>query len=183
MKEEKSEHARLQNVAIGWLYNVGCSVFAQEVPTQNGIADALGVRKSDVYYIEAKASRSDLMCRKQKIVYASATGMIKKYCYYHEYGRNTPTLFKLKEASIADCQQCKMVEQMNADTGIDFYYFILADGVKIADDEYPMFGVLSSEGKVVRRAKRMKKKGDNGAVVVAIAHVLVYKVFGKLYGG
>lgn len=184
MKEEKSEHARLQNIAIGWLYNSGCSVFALEVPTQNGIADALGIRKSDVYYIEAKASRSDLICRKQKAVYARATGMVVEKCYYHKMRDNQETMaFLSAEVPEANCIGCKEIEKMNADTGIDFYYFILADGVKIADSEYPVFGVLSAEGKVVRRAKRMKKQGDNSALVVAIAHVLVYKVFGKLYGG
>ena len=78
----KEKHAQLQDVAIGWLYGVGCSIFAKEVPTQNGVADALGVKtrngKDDVYYIEAKVSRSDLICKKQKVVYADATGTIEK---------------------------------------------------------------------------------------------------------
>lgn len=181
MKEEKNKHAELQNTAIRWLYNLGCSVFAQEVPTQNGIADAVGIRKDAVYYIEAKASRSDLMCRKQKLVYLHATGAIKKLCYYHDFGKNTPSMFEKKSLSIEDCTQCKMVEQKNSDTGIDFYYLILADGVKISKEEYPMFGVINEEGRVIRRGRRMKKEGDNMAIIKSIAHVLVYKVFGKLY--
>ena len=39
-------HKQLQDTAIRWLYQVGCNVFAKEVPTQNGIADALGIKSS-----------------------------------------------------------------------------------------------------------------------------------------
>lgn len=181
MKEEKSKHAELQNTAIRWLYNNGCSIFAQEVPTQNGIADALGVKKDTVYYIEAKASRSDLMCKKQKLVYEKAVGKLQELCHYHQFGRNSVAMFELKKESIADCYKCVEVVQRNADTGIDYYYLILADGVKINETEYPMFGVINENGSVIRRAKKMKKEQSNEHIIKNIAHVLVYKVFGKMY--
>lgn len=183
MKEEKTKHAELQNTAVRWLYNLGCSVFALEVPTENGIADALGIKTRDtetVYYIEAKASRSDLICQKQKDVYSRATGLLKEKCYYHSI-KDTKQLMLLRAESEYDCTSCKMVEQKNADTGVDFYYFILANGVNIKEDEYPMFGVLNENGEIKRRAKRMKRNGDTKRLMQNIAHVLVYKTFGKLY--
>jgi len=76
-KSGKSDkHKQLQRTATYWLYLKGCSIFAEEVPTQNGIADALGIvtRNDTVYYIEAKASRSDLCCKKQKSVYIHSVG-------------------------------------------------------------------------------------------------------------
>ena len=36
-------HAELSRTAIGWLYEKGCSIFTNEIPTWNGIADAIGV--------------------------------------------------------------------------------------------------------------------------------------------
>ena len=183
MKEEKTKHAELQNTAVRWLYNLGCSVFPLEVPTENGIADALGIKTRDaetVYYIEAKASRSDLMCQKQKDVYARATGLLKEKCYYHGL-RDSKQIMLLRAQDEDTCERCKMVEQKNADTGIDFYYFILADGVNIKEDEYSMFGVLNEQGEIQRRAKRMKRDGDTKRLIQNIAHVLVYKTFGKLY--
>jgi len=73
----KVKHAQLQDMAINWLYARG-PIFAKEVPTFNGVADAIGIKtqdgKNDVYYLECKASRSDLICLKQKAVYARAVG-------------------------------------------------------------------------------------------------------------
>lgn len=145
-----TKHDELQETAIRWLYKNGCGVFAKEVPTKNGIADALGVRKQNsrgdaVYYIEAKSSRADLICRKQKNIYRVAV----TECY----GPN----------------------------GIDFYYLILADGVKIEPELYPKFGVIDERGYVVRRAKRFKREGDTSRIVYDLAHALVYRVHGKLY--
>ena len=147
MKEEKNKHCALQNTAIRWLYGIGCSVFAQEVPTKNGIADALGIRTREgsvaTYYIEAKASRSDLICLKQKCVYR------------------------------------RSVEWK--DMGIDFYYLIVADGVRVEPELYPNWGVINESGEVIRRAKRMANTESATYLLEKIAHVLVYKVFGKLY--
>jgi len=69
---ESDKHKELCQTAIKWLYQKGCSIFGNEIPTWNGTADALGIitnqrpynKPDTVYYIEAKASRSDLLCRK-----------------------------------------------------------------------------------------------------------------------
>lgn len=63
-------HRQLQDIARRWIYGVGCNVLAKEVPTENGIADALGIKsgKEDVYHVECKASRADLICKKQKLI-------------------------------------------------------------------------------------------------------------------
>lgn len=144
------KHQKLSRTAIGWLYGRGCNYFDNEVPTQNGIADALGVKCTlwdnseggTVYYIEAKASRSDLTCRKQKYTYAKADW----------------------------CAEA-----------IDFYYLIVADGVKVEDGLYPKWGVINEQGEVIRRAKRYKHNSSFDRLLNVICHNLVYKVFGKLY--
>ncbi len=64
---------------------------------------------------------------------------------------------------------------------VDFYYFIIADGVKFEDTLYEGWGVINESGEVIRKAKRMKKMDDTRGLMKAIAHALVYKVFGKLY--
>jgi hypothetical protein len=80
------------------------------------------------------------------------------------------------------CSRCIAVKKAKGDTGIDFYYVVVADGVKIEPSLYPMFGVIDERGTVVRKAKRMKRNDRvNREHIVAVAHVLVYKVFGKLY--
>jgi hypothetical protein len=99
-----------------------------------------------VYLIEAKASRSDLICYKQGL------------CYRRSIRRPL----------------------------CDFYYLIVADGVKVEDDLYPRWGVINEQGMVVRKAKRMNKSlGFREAlrkdIVRVIAHSLVYRTFGKLY--
>jgi hypothetical protein len=85
------KHNQLQDIAIGWLYKNGCDIFSKECQLPNGeIADAIGVKfdfhrqvpkvidgqtvyvdevHDKTFYIEAKASRSDLICQKQKAVY------------------------------------------------------------------------------------------------------------------
>ncbi len=175
----KDKHRQLQDVAIGWLYGVGCTVFAQEVPTQNGIADALGVKRNDdVYYLECKASRSDLICLKQKSCYARSIGGKEKKCYIHTYKGLDG---KVNMVGAEACQGCKIVATSRGDTGVDFYYIIAADGIR-TDDVYPMWGVIDERGKIVRKAKRMKRNSrDSKALLHDIAHVLVYKVFGKMY--
>lgn len=154
------KHKQLQDTAIRWLYNRGCCVFGQEIPTRyGGIADALGVVSRDertvtpegvqwlpketVYYFEAKASRSDLICKKQKITY--------------------------ERTSKWDSRDA------------DFYYLIVADGVKVEPELYPQWGVISEQGVLLRRAKRMKRTVDAKTIIMNIGHTLVYKVFGKLY--
>ena len=149
MKEEKSQHAILQNIAIYWLYGRGCSIFGQEVPVGYEIVDALGLKYDEygkhgtVYSIEAKASRSDLICAKQKGCYENSL--------HHPHA--------------------------------DFYYLIVAEGITVEKELYPMWGVINCEGRVVRKAKRMipHENHDQFKLSRAIAHVLVYKVFGKLY--
>lgn len=147
-------HKELSLKAIFWLYERGCSVFANEVPTKNGIADALGVvtdwggNGKTSYYIEAKASRSDLICKKQKTCYERSI-----LANETEYG-------------------CP---------GIDFYYLIVDEGIMVENSLYPQWGVINSKGAVIRRAKRFKHNVNRNALVTAIAHVLVYKVFRKLY--
>jgi len=184
----KKKHADLQDVAIGWLYSRGCSVFAKEVPTGNGVADALGVMtrngKEIVYYVEAKASRSDLICLKQKAVYARAVGATMAWCWQHDPGLYK-TLFADKSVDRTkgweSCEECKLVKDDQGDTGIDFYYVIVADGVRW-DDVYPLFGIINENGKVVRKATRMRRTGDAKQLIINVAHVLVYKAYGKLYG-
>lgn len=164
------KHKALQETAIRWLYARGCSVFAKEVPTQNGVADALGIKmepayrhddeKGTVYYIEAKASRSDLICLKQKATY-----------YRCFEGKNTLNLEGKYEPN----------HDAPRDLGIDYYYLIVADGVKVEDALYPYWGVLNEKGEVLRKAKRFPRKGSFGRQVREVSHVLVYKVFGKLY--
>ena len=151
------KHNELSETAIRWLYGRGCSVFANEVPTCNGIADAIGVITSQrmygkddvVYYIEAKASRSDLVCLKQRAAYQRT-----QYSPHHD----------------------------NHGNYIDFFYLIVADGVKVEPTLYPSWGVINEGGRVIRKAKNMKKKNyDTRDLLTNIAHVLVYKVHGKLY--
>jgi len=175
-----SKHTQLANTGISWLYKNGCSVFAKEVSTENGIADALGIRtrnkKHTVYYIEAKSSRSDLICFKQKSVYARACGYAGyRFCIIH--------MTKLAKIHLdwKSCKDCQRITHEAKDTGIDFYYLIVADGIKVEDSLYPNWGVINENGIVIRRAKRMKRERDTKQLIENIAHVLVYKVFGKLY--
>ena len=161
MLEETTKHKELQNTAIRWLYARGCCVFGQEVPTRyGGIADAIGVvvrdertvtpegvrwlPKETVYYFEAKASRSDLICAKQKGIYENSI---------------SPRLEK----------------------EFDFCYLIVADGVKVEPSLYPTWGVMTEHCEIIRRAKRQKRTQPASIIIKNIAHVLVYKVFGKLY--
>lgn len=184
------KHKQLALTAIWWLHKNGCSVFANEVPTRNGIADALGIvtraGSERVYYIEAKASRSDLICAKQKAVYARSVTASKEYCSIHSllvrnkkyratYGEDRI------EKEIAECSGCQSI--MPYDMHIDYYYVIVADGVTVEPELYPEWGVLNESGIVVRRAKKMPKtsKFDHRHYLEAIAHVLVYKLYGKLY--
>jgi hypothetical protein len=138
------KHKQLQDTAVRWLYEKGCSVYAKEVPTKNGNADALGIktprdRKETIYYIEAKASRSDLICLKQKRVYLRSVGTENQKCYYHTFGGiDFP-----KQIPEAGCAECLKVNRERLDTGIDFYYLIIADGVKVEDTLYPEWGIIS----------------------------------------
>lgn len=159
-KEEKGEptkksHADLSRIGAMWLYRRGCQIFANEVPTLNGYADALGIKfnsnlpedKETVYYIEAKTSRSDLICAKQKRIY-----------------------------------QQSIDPRFNQKNGIDFYYLIVADGVLVEPSLYPEWGVIDERGVVIRKPKRIKYSEKSYLNLTrTIAHVLVYKVFGKLY--
>jgi len=179
-----SKHDKLQDVAIGWLYKIGCSIFAKEVPTKNGVSDALGIitrrEKKTVYYIEAKVSRSDLICPKQKAVYQRSIGDLMEKCYVHKYADKHIGYEPLCKSE--ECIACRDIQKSKYDMGIDFYYFILADGVAISDSEYPEWGILNEKGVVVRRAKRMKTPEEpKVSLIESIAHVLVYKAFGKLY--
>jgi len=163
------KHTQLQDIAIGWLYKNGCDIFSQECQLPNGdIADVVGVKHNGYrqhelvkgngqlewetkrldasYYIEAKASRSDLICRKQR------------KCY--ELSVTRPVC--------------------------NFYYLIVADGIKVEDTLYPEWGVLNEAGEVVRRAKRKEIPESINpkylkSIERSIAHSLVYRVFGKLY--
>lgn len=154
------KHKQLTRTALWWLYERGCSCFAEEVPTRNGIADALGVitraGEQRVYYIEAKQSRSDLICKKQKGCYEQSLFGEVKYSYAYP------------------------VPQLH---DVDYYYLIVADGVKVEPELYPEWGVLDERGKVLRRAKRMRKADGIAQHVEAIAHALVYRHYGKMYLG
>ncbi len=142
-------HQELCDMAIWWLYKQGCFVFAQEVPTYAGVADALGVRlyrSPAFYYIEAKASRSDLICEKQQRIYK---------------------------------------QSLWGSMPIDFFYLYVAKGIVVEPNLYPAWGVIQ-EGKVSRKAKRMVHESPHTdqareKLIHAIAHRLVYQVFGKLY--
>lgn len=178
-------HKQLQDAAVRRLYSFGCHVFAKEVPTANGIADALGVntRTKNAYYIECKASRSDLICNKQRNVYKCAIGEEQtRGCYYHNYDngafKNDPNRPQ------SECLACQDDEKLRGVTHIDFYYIMVADGLKVENTLYPMFGVLDAKGNIIRKAQRMRRLDkDNAATVEAIAHVLVYKAYGKIYLG
>lgn len=174
------KHAQLQDTAILWLYGKNCSVFGKEIPTRNGIADALGIvtsgGKNTVYYIEAKASRSDLICNKQKMVYRVAVGQEQFRCPLHMM-----KMVKWTEQELLACGNCK--QEIDFGVGVDFYYLIVADGVVVEPALYPEFGVINEQGRVIRKAKRIKKSKDYNIIKLleAIAHVLVYKAYGKLY--
>lgn len=176
------KHKQLQERAIRRLYAFGCHVFAKEVPTTNGIADALGVntRTGNAYYIECKTSRSDLICEKQRNVYRRATGELVKSCYYHTHNdgqyRDDP------HRPRSTCLACIEDDKRAGDTHIDFYYLMIDDNINVEAVLYPHFGVINERGQIIRKAKRMKRiERDNAATIEAIAHVLVYKVYGKLY--
>ncbi|MEK6879777.1 MAG: hypothetical protein AABY22_09230, partial [Nanoarchaeota archaeon] len=79
------------------------------------------------------------------------------------------------------CNDCVEMKTKAGDTGIDFYYFIVADSIKVKPTWYPKWGVINENGVVIRSATRMKRKKDSKDLITAIAHVLVYKTFGKLY--
>jgi hypothetical protein len=88
---KNTKHKQLETSAIAWLYKNGCDVFTTECRLPNGeVADALGVKRvrkpkkvvqedgsyrweaeytDSIYLIEAKASRSDLICYKQALCY------------------------------------------------------------------------------------------------------------------
>src|SRR3989304_5338733 len=174
-KGMSEEHKLLQDTAINWLYCKGCSVFAKEVPTQNGNADALGIitrEKHTVYYVEAKVSRSDLICQKQKLVYETSVGNIPKRCWYPSFKGQG---YEERQKEIHTCENCNKILKSLGDTGIDFYYLIVADGVQVEPTLYPQWGVLNQNGKVIRRAKRMKNETDSKHLLTNIANTLVYK--------
>lgn len=186
-------HKQLQDVAIRWLFEKGCHVYAKEVPTQNGNADALGIKiprhgRETVYYIEAKQSRGDLIGLKQKQVYNNSVGILRtEKCYMHHMQRPEGTLLQISveeyQEAVANCEECKEIRRKAGDTGVDFYYLIVADDMKVEESLYPGWGVINHKGEVIRRAKKMKREGDAYALTKEIAHVLVYKCFGKLYLG
>lgn len=187
-----AKHKELQETAIRWLFDHNCSVFAKEVPTQNGNADALGIKtprqgRATVYYIEAKASRSDLICLKQKQVYNRSVGAFREEtCYMHHMQRPRQDSFlaitqEEYDEAMRNCEECKELRRKAGDTGVDFYYLIVADGVKVEDTLYPSWGVINERGEIIRRAKKMKREGEAHDLVKNVAHVLVYKCFGKLY--
>ncbi len=162
------KHKELQQTAIRWLYKRGCNVFAEEVPTWNGIADALGVKTDatdTVYYIEAKASRSDLLGKKQKFCCKRVDEVFKQGIY--------------RDKKCFD--YFKGMVKYEYPNNIDFFYFIIADGITIDQNLYPLWGVIDERGKVIRKAKRMSKKENSSNLIINIAHILVYKVFGKMY--
>lgn len=162
------KHKELMNTAIKWLYGRGCSVFANEVPTWNGNADALGIITRDkpvIYYIEAKASRSDLLCFKQKCCYKRTEEVFKIGSWDDERKKNF----------------YQGVCEYTYPNDIDYFYFIVSDEVKIKDTDYPLWGIINENGEVIRRAKKMLKRKDEKDLLQSIAHVLVYKVFGKMY--
>lgn len=68
---ESPLHNALKLRAILWLYGNSCSIFAEELNCGYfGIADVAGVKPNgDGYYIEVKATSSDLKSRKQKRIY------------------------------------------------------------------------------------------------------------------
>lgn len=183
MNVASDKHKELQEMGIHWLYGIGCSIFAKEVPTGNGIADVLGIKTKDkkqvAYYLEAKVSRSDLLSEKQRLVYRIATGDVQAWCFLHNpnYFSGGPS----RSEGWESCKNCIDEKAAIGDTGVDFYYLIVADTVKVDRNLYPKFGVLDERGNILRRARRMKRTSDVTYLVVNIAHVLVYKVFGKLY--
>ena len=117
---ESDNHNFLKKQAVRWLRKY-CFCFSTEIQLGDSqIADAIGIRYTgDIYMIEAKATRADLMSAKQKAVNERL--------------------------------------EKNHLVIPDFHYFILEDGVKLADHEYPMWGVLDKVGTVIRRAKRVKR--------------------------
>lgn len=176
------KHKELQEIAIRWLYGVGCSVFAKEVPTKNGNADALGIRtrgkREVVYYLEAKVSKGDLNSEKQKMVYRTSIGDIEAWCGYHN-----PNYYRglARSAGWESCAECLDAKSHIGDTGIDFYYLIISNNLKIPDDLYRGWGVINEEGRIIRKAKRMRREFDTKHLMESISHVLVYKVYGRLY--
>jgi len=181
------KHKQLQQLAITWLYERGCGIFGKEIPTRNGNADALGIKvvngdkSGDVYYIECKASRSDLICLKQRACYLRSDGHGMERCYIHNWKGVDEEVQKEKAKT---CDQCIKTKLHCGDTGIDFYYLVVADGVKVEDTLYPKWGVISENGKIIRKAKRMKRvERDNSEHLINVSHVLVYKVFGNMYLG
>jgi hypothetical protein len=139
------KHAQLQNTAIKRLYAfrlLGVRK-AKEVLTQSGVTDARGVKtvnsKNDVYYIEAKASRSDLICRKQKEIYNVAVGVREEWRWQHD-----PDIYRSMFADKGvdrtigweGCERCTTLKETRADTGIDFYHLIVADGVQVEPSLY-----------------------------------------------
>lgn len=178
-KNGSKKHQELCRMGIEWLYYRGCSVFANEVPTRNGVADALGIitrnEKRVVYYIEAKASRSDLIGAKQKRVYERSILDRERFCVRHSFKQQR------EQNEHKDCEDCYGLNEPRNDTGIDFYYFIVADGVKVEKKLYPNWGVINKKGTVIRRAKNLKSERKTDWLIENIAHKLVYKVYGKLY--
>jgi hypothetical protein len=152
----KERTGKLKQIGLWWLQNVGCIVYADEVNLSGayGVADVMGMKANgDIYYLECKQSRADLICKKQKEAdrYANDPGMMAI---------------------------------------VDFYYYVLPEDVKIKPEEYPAWGVVNQEAKVIRRAKRMHRPFGGGyfekredayhRLLVEFAHRLSMKAYGKI---
>jgi hypothetical protein len=149
INQMKEKHIELQDTAIRWLHGRNCDTFAKEVPWNGEMVDAIGMKYTDsskagsiIYAIEAKTSRSDLICLKQKAAYQRSVQF----------------------------------------PALHYYYLIVADGVTVEPSLYPMWGVIDERGKVIRKAKRLTTAREHYRDLARdIAHVLVYKTYGKLY--
>ena len=82
-------HTELQERARWWLYSRGCGVFANEVPHNGEMVDALGLLATchqhldyKIYAIEVKVSNSDLRCKKQQYRYEFSIEYPKVHHYY-----------------------------------------------------------------------------------------------------
>jgi hypothetical protein len=116
-------------------------------------------------------------------VYANATGTVEKKCYYHSM-RLALDGSLMNPDGANECGRCHDLQKARGDTGIDFYYIIVAEGLTVEKELYPMFGVINHKGEIVRKAKRMiRNERKNRDLIVNVAHVLVYKAYGKLYIG
>ena len=137
---------KLEDVAIRWLYRNGCKAFVKEGKLHyvGGVADVLGIKDNgDIYYLEVKQNRADLISKKQKTHEANFENNFYKYQLPYDF-----RYFVLPDSGVeikdGEYPNWGIIRAVN-----------LSEGIK-----FPVNSVMP-EAIVVRRAKRRKVGNKN----------------------